>query len=257
VLAWEATEGGAPVVRVAWAGEVLTATGPFHHAGEPRAAEDGVVVTGWLDAAEGGDTDIFWIAPGQGEAALLAGGPGQQRFPDISAAHIAFADFAEDPDGRFDEDGEDLADVVVHDRASGAARTRAMDGKQAFPMLGAAGKIAYLAWEAAHPEPKFREYDLMVGDPDDVGSADEVVAAITTSAPYVRPAARGDLLEWVEWPPEGGTSLWRRPADLSAPAEQVPGLLGLELYGPSASARITVLAARTSGGALGLRGIAR
>src|SRR5262249_55681428 len=113
VIAWEATEGGKRVVRVMAWGNVVTIPGPFDHAGEPRATDGEVVMTGWATPDDAGDTDIYLFAPGDAEAVAIAKGPGQQRFPDISATHIAFADFSEDPDGRFDQNGTDLADIVL------------------------------------------------------------------------------------------------------------------------------------------------
>ncbi|MGK3982561.1 hypothetical protein WME99_05960 [Sorangium sp. So ce136] len=258
VVVWEATERGTRVVRARWGGEIGTILGPFDHAGEPRVAGDAVVLTGWLTADEAGDTDIFLYEPGQAEAVRIASGPGQQRFPDISATHVAFADFSEDPDGRFDEDARDLADIVVHDRRTRRVTSRSREGKQAFPMLGAGEKIAYLEWALFHPEPKLEQFDLRIGDIAAPASGDALAASIEqASAPYVLPAVRGELLEWVERPVEGEASLRRRPADLSAPSAEVPGLAGLELFGPSASATITVVAARSPGGALELRGIER
>ncbi|WP_437681691.1 hypothetical protein [Sorangium sp. So ce131] len=258
VVAWEATENGTRVVRARWGGETRTIPGPFDHAGEPRVEGDAVVLTGWLTTDEAGDTDIFLYEPGQAEAVRVASGPGQQRFPDITATHVAFADFSEDLDGRFDQDARDLADIVVYDRRTGRAAPRPREGKQAFPMLGAGEKVAYLEWAPIHPEPKFDQFELLIGDIAAPGSGDAVAARIEMGgAPYVLPAVRGELVEWVERPAEGEVSLRRRPVDLSAAADEVPGLSGLELFGPSASATITVLAARSPGGELELRGIAR
>lgn len=258
VVAWEATENGTRVVRARWGGETGTIPGPFDHAGEPRVEGDAVVLTGWLTADEAGDTDIFLYEPGQAEAVRIASGPGQQRFPDISATHVAFADFSEDPDGRFDQDERDLADIVVYDRRTGRASPRSREGKQAFPMLGAGERVAYLDWAWIHPEPKFEHFDLLIGDIAAPGSGDAMAASIEMAgAPYVLPAVRGELVEWVERAEVGEASLRRRPADLSAPAAEVPGLAGLDLFGPSASATITVVAARSPGGELQLRGIAR
>ena len=257
VIAWEATTSEGRVVRVRAGAETIAMAGAFHHAGEPRAAEDGVAVTGWLTESDLGDTDIFLLKLDEAEAFAIAPAPGQQRFPDISKTHVAFTDFSEDPDGRFDENATDLADVVVYDRATMAVSPRKRGGKQAFPLLGAAGSIVYLAWGPMHPEPKFSAYDLLVGDLAAAASEDLVAAAITTSLPYIRPVARGSLVEWVEWPVGAEASLWRRPVDLASPAEQVPGLDGLKLFGPSASSSITVVAAQAAGGAVGLRGVAR
>jgi hypothetical protein len=258
VVAWEATENGKRVVRARWGGETRTIPGPFDHAAEPRVEGAAVVLTGWLTADDAGDTDVFLYELGQAEAVRIGSGPGQQRFPDISATHVAFADFSEDPDGRFDKDARDLADIVVYDRRTGRSTPRPLEGKQAFPMLGAAEKVAYLEWAPVHPEPKFEHFDLRIGDIAAPASGDAVATSIEIeSAPYVLPAVRGELVEWVERPAGREASLWRMPADLSAPAAVVPGLSGLELFAPSASAAITVLAARSPGGALELRGVAR
>jgi hypothetical protein len=257
VIAWEATSSEGRVVRVRAGGETVTVTGAFHHAGEPRASEDGVVMTAWLGESDLDDTDIFLFKLGDAAASPIAPGPGQQRFPDISKTHVAFADFSEDPDGRFDENAFDLADVVIVDLATKAVAPRKRGGKQAFPLLGAEGSIAYLAWGPAHPEPKFSAYELLVGDLDAAPGADLVAASITTSIPYIRPVARGALVEWIHWPPGGAASFWRRPADLSEPPEQVPGLDGLILFGPSATTTISIVAAQGASGAMGLRGVAR
>ncbi|WP_437329936.1 hypothetical protein [Sorangium sp. So ce381] len=259
VVVWEATDSGTRVVRVRRGGQTQTIRGPFDHAGEPRVEGDAVVLTGWLTADESGDTDVFLYEIGQEEAVPIASGPGQQRFPDISATHVAFADFSEDPDGRFDEDARDLADIVVYDRRTRRATRRSREGKQSFPMLGAGETVvAYLEWAPFHPEPKFEQFDLRIGDITAPADGDALAASIEQSGrPYVLPEVRGELIEWVERPADGNASLRRRPADLSAPAVEVPGLSAFELFGPSASATITVLAARSPGGELELRGVAR
>lgn len=256
-LAWEAEEAGKRVVRVRSGGASATLKGAFDHAGEPRAAADGVVFTAFLGADDSGDTDVFFAAAGQESALPIASGPGQQRFADISATHIAFADFSEDPDGRFDEDADDVADIALYDRAKKTIETRQRSGKQAFPMLGAAGKVAYLSWGPDHPEPKFSAYQLLVGDIATKGDADELAADIITSAPYVRPAAHGDLLFWIQWPTGKQAALMRRPVDLSAAAEAVPGFAGKALYGPSATTALTVVATHGADGVMTLRAAAR
>ena len=69
-------------------------------------------------------------------------------------------------------------------------------------------------------------------------------------------AARGALLEWVAWP-DATPALFRRPADLSAPAEELPGLDAQLLFGPTASDAITLLGAQQSGGPVVIRAFAR
>jgi hypothetical protein len=257
VVAWEATEGGRRVVRV-WTGEAaVTVKGAFDHAGEPRASANGVIFTGWRAADEAGDTDVFLFVPGQAEAKPIAEGPGQQRFADISRTHVAYSDFSEDSDGRFDENAFDLSDVVVVERATGTASRRMRAGKQAFPMLGAEGRVGYLEWGPQHPEPKFSAYTLLMGEAMAEGAKDEAVVPIETLVPYVRPVARGTFVEWVAWPNASAPSLWRRRADLSEPAVEVPSIEGMEMYGPSATQWFTVLATRTAEGTMVLRAAER
>jgi hypothetical protein len=257
VVAWEATESGRRVVRVRGGDTTVTVTGAFDHAGEPRATANAVVFTGWRTADEAGDTDIFMFIPGAAEAEPIAEGPGQQRFADISFTHVAFSDFSEDPDGRFDQNAFDLSDVVVIERASGATTRRMLPGKQAFPMLGAQGRVGYLEWGPLHPEPKFSAYTLFLGDVMGSAETDEAVVPIETLVPYVRPVARGAFVEWVAWPNASAPSLWRRRADLSEPAVEVPSIEGTEMYGPTANEYFTVLATRSAGGAMVLRAAER
>ena len=244
VVAWEAVEAGRRVVRVRAEGATNTVTGDFDHAGEPRAAADAVAFTGWLSADEAGDTDVFLYEPGKPSADVMASGPGQQRFPDVSGTHVAYADFAEDVDGRFDENATDAADVVVMERGTGQTTRRARPGKQAFPLLGADGRVVYLEWGPLHPEPKFSAYTLVVGGVREDGEADVSVVDIETAQPYVRPTARGAWIEWVQWPSGGPATLHRQPADLAAEATVVTGLAGGELHAPVAGEGMTVVAAR-------------
>ena len=243
VMAWEAEQVAGRVVRFRAGGVTETVNGFFDHAGEPRAAADGVVFTAFLSASDAEDTDVYFVRADGTGLLPIAVGAGQQRFADVSATHVAYSDFSEDPDGHFSEDATDLADIVVYDRVNNSKVLRQQPGKQAFPMLGASGKVAYLGWGPEHPEPKFSAYQLRIGDVGGGVESDAVVADITTSAPYVRPAAQGDRLFWVQWPSSGQASLWEQPADLSAPAEMVPGIGGASLYGPASSSWLTVAAA--------------
>ncbi len=255
-IVWEQTISGKSALRVEGPGGALTIEGSFDHASEPRAAEDGIVFTAWLGPGDDADTDVLLFDPASGTLTPLGAGQGQQRFADISKTHVAWADFVEDPDGTFDEDEADIADVVVFDRATKAATTRKRPGKQAFPMLGAQGKIATLDWNLVHPEPKLSAYELRIGEIDAPVEADVLVEQVSTLQPYVRPVARGALLEWVAWP-EGQAALFRRQADLSAPALKLPGLDGMSLFAPTASAAITLVGARKSGGPMVIRAFAR
>ncbi|MDC3954014.1 hypothetical protein [Polyangium jinanense] len=257
VVAWEALEAGQRVVRVRAEGATRTVTGPFDHAGEPRAAGDAVVFTAWLSAEEAGDTDIFLYEPGKASVIVVASGPGQQRFPDISDTYVAFADFAEDADGRFDENATDASDVVVMERGTGRTTRRARPGKQAFPLLGADERVVYLEWGPLHPEPKFSAYTLIVGDVGASGETDVAVVDIETARPYVRPTARGGFIEWVQWRNGAPATLFRQPADLGAEATVVTGMESDELHAPVAGEGMTVVAARAAAGAMVIRAAER
>ena len=261
VVAWESDESGHAVVRVRSGGVVKTIAGAFASAGEPRANGASVAFTAWNGPAATDDTDVLLYDATTGEVRVALGGPGQQRFADVSSTHVAASDFSEDPDGRFDNDGKDLADIVVLDRATGAIVKRPLPGKQAFPMLADGGVVAYLAWNGVHPEPKFVAYELrsgqVLGDPlADVKVADVVYA----SSEYARPAVVSGTLEWIA-NPDGRTVLYRAPADGSSAPLAVKGLEDLRLYAPSpTSAGFTVLATSPVGAAASsprLRAVAR
>jgi hypothetical protein len=254
VIAWEssASDGNKRVVRVLGKGDAVTVSGPFDHAGEPRAAEDAIVFTAWNGADDKSDSDIYLYRPAESVLGPLVMAPGQQRFPDISTDNVAWADFSEDPDGTFDANDIDLADVVIYDRFSHTATTRHRDGKQAFPMLGATGKLAYLDWGAVHPEPKFSAYGLLVTSVGAPVTEDAMVQQVFTTLPYVRPVARGAFLEWVNQ-----ATLTRQKADLSAPATEVLTESGADLIGPTASDKISLVGARKPGSPVELRAFAR
>ncbi|MFT3767526.1 MAG: hypothetical protein QM820_18890 [Minicystis sp.] len=163
LVAWEGVIDGKVSVRVRGPHGTVTVPGSFDHAGEPRVAADSVVFTGWHDADDHGDTDVYLFTPSTGEVTAIATGPAQQRFPDVSATHIAWTDFTEDPDGALGDDSTDAADIVVLARATSEQTTRKHEGKQAFPMLGADGHLAYLDWGLVHPEPKFSAYEIPAG----------------------------------------------------------------------------------------------
>jgi len=250
-IAWEADEGGHSVVRARANAITRTVTGPFAAAGEPRVSGTSVVFTAWAEAGAGADTDVWLFDAGSGEAHLALGGAGQQRFADVSSRYIVATDFSEDPDGRFDGNETDLADLVVLDRVSGGVSTRRLPGKQSFPILGEGDAIAYLDWGSIHPEPKLQAYavrsGLLVGPPKD-----RTVATVAqVSATYARPALAGATLEWVA-NPDGMTRLYRAPLDGSAPPAVVSGLDSLRLYAPASTRAFTILATapNTSAGTL-------
>ena len=263
VVAWEATLSGKTVVRVSATGgasgasSVKTISGPFDHAGEPKVADDAVVFTAWLGADDRSDTDVVLHQPSTGMVTAVAMGPGQQRFADVSATHVAWSDFAEDPDGVFDDAAEDAADIAVLDRPTAMTAGRRRAGKQAFPLLGADGKFAYLDFGEVHPEPKFSEYDLRLGEVAGPVDADVTVDHIVTQQPYVRPVARGALLQWITTSDDGTPSLLQRGMELVSPAEEVGGFAGLTVFGPSTGEAITLVGASAPGAPVTLRAFSR
>jgi len=262
LVAYEAEADGRRVVRVWRAGATTTLTGAFDHAGEPRACGDAVVFTAWLAADPLGDTDVLLYEPATGEIHAVFAGPGQQRFADVGERHVAASDFSEDPDGRFDDNHEDLADIVIYDRQTRALNRHAAPGKQAFPMISGGSAVAYLHWDwaAVHPEPKLAAYTLRLGTL--IGAtltSDRALAqVITTSSPYVRPAARSGIVEWIDAPP-GQTAhrLWQVRVDAPLDPRIVLTRSGL-LYAPAAGDLFSVVAGRASlGGLLALTAVLR
>lgn len=253
LVAWEATIKGKDVIRIwprsATPGEAPPATiDRFAQAREPRVAGNAVVFTAWNGPTETDDTDVYLFDSAAGEPRLVLGGRGQQRFADVSSDAVAVTDFSEDPDGTFNRDDTDLADVVLVDRATGAVTRRPLPGKQAFPLLVAGDRLAYLHWGEVHPEPKFSAFQIRVGARSG-GPADDLAVADVRNAStdYVRVAAADGLLEWIS-SPDGRTKLFRAPSDGSRPPVAVAGLDGLLLYGPASSGAITVLAAAATDG---------
>ena len=257
VVAWEATLGGASVIRVSvGAKPAITLSGAFDHAAEPRATEGAVVFTGWLTPDTNGDTDVFVFSAATGTVTAVATGPGQQRFADISADLVAVSDFSEDASGYFDANRLSLSDIVVFDRRTLAKTVRHAPGKQAFPLLGVGGKLVYQDWGIVHPEPKMSIWSLMVGDVFGLASADvnaKGSGQVQTNAPYVRPSVRGGELEWVD-DTSGTSALFRRPLDLSTPAAKASD--AASFYSAVAGDSVT-LVSTLANGAYELRGVAR
>jgi hypothetical protein len=244
VVAWEETIDGIPVVRVRTGTQTTTLSGDFDHAAEPRAATDAVVFTGWVSADAGSDTDVFVYSVASNSIALVAGGVGQQRFPDISATEIAVSDFSEDPTLTYDSQGIANADVLVIDRASGVTTTRAFYGKQAFPMLGAPGRLLYLEWVGIRPMPKLAGYTIRSVALDSLASDGLIIGQVGTDPPAIRPTARDTLVEWVEYAGTAAT-FWRAPADATSAKIAVSGPSDLALFAPQATTDFTVLATRS------------
>jgi hypothetical protein len=258
VIAWEATDGARPVVRVHANGATATMSGDFDHAGEPRAAADAVAFTAWRGADALSDTDVLVYDVAQSRAEVVFGGAAQQRFSDASKDFVAAADFSEDPDGVFNDNETDVADIVVYDRATRAVSRRPRPGKQAFPLLVSPSRLGYLDWGEVHPEPKLAEYTLRVGDILGAVEGDVDVALVKNAfGQYVLPAGRDGYLEWIARP-DGTPAFWRAPADMSLPPAQVTGLDGLDLYAPASAASFTALGTRPiAGGAVVVHAIGR
>jgi hypothetical protein len=252
VIAWETiplatTPGQAPPpsVRVKYGeAEPKTLSGDFVGASEPRVSGYRVAFTAWKGATEKDDMDVWMYDARTSSARMVIGGAGQQRFADISASHVAASDFSEDPDGRYDRDEKDLADIVLFEITTSAIAKRVLPGKQAFPMLTDNNLLAYLSWTGVHPEPKFQAYDLKAGPLSvaDPVTADRTIAHVeyVTSEP-VRPSVIGSVVEWVD-NPNGQTSLNRASVDGSQPPAKVSGLDNLQLYAPSGNRTFTILA---------------
>jgi hypothetical protein len=240
-VAWETTLNGKSSVRVFRAGRTTTMAGDFDHAGEPRACADALVFTAWAEASPNSDSDVLLYEPNTDSLSTALGGSGQQRFADVSAEYVAASDFSEDPRGYFVEIGSD-ADVVVFERSSAVVTRRARPGKQAFPMLGNGGVLAYLEWGAVHPEPKFSAFSLRLGQVSGAPEEDLLVRAVRTDPSYVRPSLRGNVIDFIDSP--GGPPVLYR-VDVTAPSELVATELDVTMpLGPIAAPGITLLGAR-------------
>lgn len=255
VIAWEAAEGEATVVRVRVraASATETISGAFVGAGEPRVSGASVAFTAWVSAT---DADVWLYDAMTGSTHAVFGGPGEQRFADVSAEYVVATDFSEDPDGKYDGAG-DLADIVVFDRATRTATRRVAEKKQAFPMLVNGALLGYLEWSLVHPEPKLEAYALRVGRIAGPAAEDTTIADVVLRAPApVRPSTVNGLIEWIA-NPDGKTTLWRAPADRSTEPVAASGLDGLHVYAPASGPSFTVLAGSTGEGAPRLRTVSR
>ena len=257
VIAWEVGELARSQVRVRYAGDIRTLSGPFDHAGEPRAAADAVVFTAFLGPNATDDTDVYLYRVETEELTGVAMGPGQQRFADVSLSHVAVTDFSEDPAGVFDEFAS-IADVVIVDRALGTAITRKRDGKQAFPLLNDEGGIAYLDWGAVHPEPKFSQFGLRAGKLSNSPDVDIDVtpAPIHTDPAYVRPSLHGQHLDFVDTQ-AGVIGLYHYTLESGRAAALTPIAGSPQLFGPVAADALTLIARPLQGQTLALTAIAR
>jgi hypothetical protein len=257
VITWEVGDFAASQVRVHYAGKTKTVSGSFDHAGEPRAARDAVVFTAFLGPNPNDDTDVYLYRVDSEDVTPIAVGPGQQRFADVSAGEVAVTDFSEDERGYFDE-LQSIADVVIVDRSSLLATTRKRPGKQAFPLLGDGGALAYLDWGAVHPEPKFSQFGLRLGYLSQPLEADVDVTPepIHTNPAYVRPSLHGSHLDYVDTQ-AGIIGLYR----YSLETDQAPVLSSVagsrQLFGPVATEAMTLVATPFQDQVLTLTAVAR
>jgi len=258
-MAWEAESQGRSLIHIQKldSQKTIIIEGDFDHASEPRISPSAVVFTAWLGPEAAADTDIAIYEFATQSWSWVARGSAQQRFADISETHIAWSDFAEDPDGRFDENGMDIADIVLFNRESKVAEPRPRLGKQAFPMLGATGKLAFLDWNLVHPEPKLVAYDLRLADLDAPLSDSVLVESIQTAAPYIRPVARGNLLEWVAMTDLVNSALWRMPTDGSGSLEMVQPPDSTQRFAPAATDATTFIGVQNTDGSVLLQGFDR
>jgi hypothetical protein len=259
VVAWEATDAasGKTQVHAYYNGSASTVAGSFDHAGEPRAADGVVAFTAWSSSLDTSDTDVLLWFASDGHIETAAGGPGQQRFSDVSHTRVAVTDFSEDPDGTFNNDGNDLADIGFYDRATKAYVVRKNPGKDAFPSLVSDDAFGYLTWGLHRPEPKFEAFTIAGGLIAGPATADTKIADVTTLL-FVHPSGRYGEIDWVtESTTDGHFTLSRAPVDGSSPASVVPGLDGA-IGAPVSAKGFTAVATIANGAANGqLRAIAR
>ena len=253
-VAWEVGAGNATAVRVFAGGSTTTVSGTFDHAGEPRAASNAVVFTGWNVADANGDTDVFMYMVGTGETVPVATGPAQQRFADANDTFVAFTDFAEDPDGRYDQNDTDLADIGIYDRTTKATTTRKNPGKDAFPVLASDDRFGYLHWGDVHPEPKFSAFGVRAGRVGTLAATDAALADVVNASRFVMPSGGSGSLEWIAPDTTGTEQLWRAPVDGTGAARSI--LTGTNFFAPQSSAGMTVVAVGGSGAPV-LRSVAR
>ncbi len=253
-VAWEGNLNGKSVIQLSINGQTTTLSGPWDHAGEPRASGDAVVFTAWSDVDTNSDTDVYLWARSTNAITAIATGPGQQRFADVSATHVAVTDFSEDPSGTYDPNIAKLADVVVYERSSLSKTARTLSGKQAFPRLADNGLVVYLDWGLIHPEPKMNAYGLRIGSITQDTSFDRNVKddAIHNYNPHDLPSVANGRVQWVDSTADG-ISMFERVLDLSAPATSV---LAGNLIGPAGGETMTLVGSITTSGTVELVAIA-
>ncbi|HKY34966.1 MAG TPA: hypothetical protein VJN18_03400 [Polyangiaceae bacterium] len=256
VIAWERDGAGGSEVSVVTTTPARTRH--FEQAGEPRAAWNAVVFTRFLGAGPTDDTDVMLYDVDQDVVAPMGTGAAQQRFADISTTHVAFTDFSEDAKGYFDPGGS-ISDIVVVERESGQLTVRGAPGKQAFPLLGHSGVLAYLDWGAVHPEPKFSQFHLKAGNVNEPVSADVNVkpdGLVSADPAYARPSLNGLYLDFVDRPSQA-PQLYRVTLGSGTAPTPVPIANATRLFGPVATASLTLVARQGQDQSLSLVAIVR
>jgi hypothetical protein len=260
VVAWESDDTDGSQVRLRDGSGAEPFEAAFPQAGEPRLTADALVFTAFVGPGTNGDTDVDLYDLSTHVRTPIATGAGQQRFADVSATHVAVTDFSEDPKGYFDRAGS-ISDIVLIERATLDRTTRAAPGKQAFPLLGSDGLLAYLEWGAVHPEPKFSQFFLKAGYVNAPVAADRNVkggdAQVSTDPAYVRPSLHGVYLDYID---KTATTAQLFRASLDEPAPPVAAAVeGVSrLLGPVATDELTLLARPLQGTTtLGLVAVAR
>lgn len=239
-VAWESGAPSASAVFVATNGGTVKVTGSFDHASEPRAFGSVVVFTAWASADPLADTDVWLWDTKSSTASLVVGGPAQQRFADVNAKWVAFTDFSEDPDGRWDQNDTDLADVVLWNRATKAVTPRKIVGKEAFPVLVGDDLLGYVHWSDVHPEPKFQAFGVRGARVGADPSTDVVVADVKDATRFWLPSGNGGTIDWIAPESLGGPELlWRAPVDGSAVKKTI--LDGIFTGPPQSSPALTLV----------------
>lgn len=258
--AWEVVSGGVARVRARQqTGAVVEAAGAFHHAREPRVADGVLVFTAFAGADDLSDSDVYSLDLATSAVTLIAGGPGQQRWPDVSVTHVAWSDFSEDPDGRLDGNDTDVCDVVVASRAAlGAPSRLSREGKQAFPQLDGAS-VVFLDWPAVHPEPKLQHFGLRVWQhAAPAPQLDQLVADVSHDAAagetHVRPAVLDGVVAWVGRDSTGASRVFT--SSTSTPSPSAVSGFSSAAFAPTLTAT-HVLAATGSSSAPTLSVVAR
>ena len=259
VVAWESDGADGSQVHVRYSGGAKLFEKSFALAAEPRATNDAVVFTVFETASVTADTDVKLFDVTTQDLIPIATGLGQQRFSDVSPTHVAVTDFSEDPKGYFDSQGS-ISDIIVIERATLERTVRAAAGKQAFPLLGEGGVLAYLAWGAVHPEPKFSQFRLMTGKLSTPVASDVNVKdtdlPVNTNPAYVRPSLRGSNLDYIDEVANEPQLFRANLATLAPPvAANLPA--AARLLGPVAADTLTLVAKPLGDGSLSLVAVAR